>query len=228
MRSFVERAGVVADGMEQVRLSQPRSAIDEQRVVGASRLFGDRDGRRVCETVAGADDEGVEDVLVVEPAVAQAGVGRPRSRTHGGLVAHRLGPVVLGGDAGSIVGVGGVCHLISHVVVDGRGQGRVDGDGEPDVLSDGVGEGSNDDRPESGLQDVFGEVIRGGNQGGVPNEPEGLGEGDEGTLLGGQLLLGEARQGGVPVRGEVVFLCHGAHFPQLPATCPHGYPQVWM
>ncbi len=75
MRPLVERAGVVADGMEQVRLSQPRSAVDEQRVVGTSGLFGDRNGRRVCETVAGADDEGVEDVLVIESAVTRAGVG---------------------------------------------------------------------------------------------------------------------------------------------------------
>ena len=55
------------DGVQQVRLAQPRVAVDEQRVVRLGRGLGDRDGGRVGEPVARADDEGVEGVFRVEP-----------------------------------------------------------------------------------------------------------------------------------------------------------------
>ena len=75
-RALVEGAGVVADRVQQVGLAQSGAAVDEQRVVGAGRLLGDGDGRGVREAVARADDEGLEGVLVVEPAVLAAGAGR--------------------------------------------------------------------------------------------------------------------------------------------------------
>ena len=44
--ALVEALRVVADGVQQVRLAQPGVAVDEQRVVGLGRRFGDRDARR--------------------------------------------------------------------------------------------------------------------------------------------------------------------------------------
>ena len=63
----VQRAGVVADRVQQVGLAQPGLAVDEERVVRLGRRLGDRDRRRVREAVARADDEGVEGVLRVQP-----------------------------------------------------------------------------------------------------------------------------------------------------------------
>ncbi len=57
---------VVPDRLEQVRLAEPRPAVDEQRVVGLGRRLGDRERGRVGEAVRRADDEEVEGVLRVE------------------------------------------------------------------------------------------------------------------------------------------------------------------
>ena len=82
-----EAAHVVTDGVQEVGLAQPGVAVDEQRVVGLARRFcnGDRSGVR--EPVRGADDEGLEDVLGIEPRLQHAagpgrrdtGVGAERS-----------------------------------------------------------------------------------------------------------------------------------------------------
>ncbi len=52
-----------------------RTPVDEQRVVGLGGRLGDGDRRRVGEAVAGADDEGLEDVLRVQPGVLHLGRG---------------------------------------------------------------------------------------------------------------------------------------------------------
>src|SRR5699024_2054662 len=65
----VHVAGVVANGVQQVRLAQTGLAVDEQRVVGAGRRLGDRQGGRVGEPVGGAGHEGLEGVLRVEARV---------------------------------------------------------------------------------------------------------------------------------------------------------------
>ena len=62
----VEVLRVVADRVQQVRLAQPRVAVDEQRVVGLGRRLGDGDGRGVREPVGRADDERLEQVLRVQ------------------------------------------------------------------------------------------------------------------------------------------------------------------
>jgi F420-0:gamma-glutamyl ligase len=59
-------ADVVADRVEQVGFPQPNAAVDEQRVVGAGRRLGDRESRRVRETVRGPDDVGLERVAGVD------------------------------------------------------------------------------------------------------------------------------------------------------------------
>ena len=62
-----EAHGVVPDRVQQVGLAQARLAVDEQRVVGLGRRFGDGDRGGVREPVARPDDEGLEGVLRVEP-----------------------------------------------------------------------------------------------------------------------------------------------------------------
>src|SRR5581483_3628898 len=53
----------------QVGLAEPGSAVDEQRVVGLRRRFGDREGGGVREPVRGADHEEVERVFRVQACV---------------------------------------------------------------------------------------------------------------------------------------------------------------
>ena len=49
-----------------MRLAEADAAVEEQRIVAASRIFGDGDGRRVRELVALARDERLERVLRVQ------------------------------------------------------------------------------------------------------------------------------------------------------------------
>src|SRR5690606_21038683 len=50
----------IADGMKKVRLSQTRSAVDEEGVVDPAGLVGHGHGRRGCELIGGTHDEGLE------------------------------------------------------------------------------------------------------------------------------------------------------------------------
>ena len=59
----------MADGVKEVCLTKARPSVDKQRVVGAGWLFGHSDSSRVCKTVAGSDDKGVERVFVIQSAV---------------------------------------------------------------------------------------------------------------------------------------------------------------
>jgi hypothetical protein len=123
------------------------------------------------EPVAGADDEGVEGVLRVQPGAAIAilvGVlgsvgGRRRQRDR--LV---LPVVVI--DRG--VAGGRLVRLV-----------RVDGDSDPDVSTEFLGEDGRDERAEPVLEIVLGEVVRRGEQGGVLDQAERPGEADPRLLL---------------------------------------------
>ena len=57
---------VLPDRVHQVCLAKPHAAVDEQRVVGAGRRFGDRAACGVRKLVRWSDDEGVERVARVE------------------------------------------------------------------------------------------------------------------------------------------------------------------
>ena len=57
---------VGADGVQQMRLAEPRTAIDEQRVVRLSGRLRHGHGGGMGEPVRRSDDEGVEGVLGVE------------------------------------------------------------------------------------------------------------------------------------------------------------------
>ena len=64
---------MVADGVHQVRLAETDAAVDEQRVVGATRILGDLHGRGARELVALALDEAREREVGVEAAAEQRG-----------------------------------------------------------------------------------------------------------------------------------------------------------
>ena len=53
---------IVADGMEQMSLAQTRGTVDEQRVVGLGRSFGDCECSGMGEAIGGAYDERLEGV----------------------------------------------------------------------------------------------------------------------------------------------------------------------
>jgi hypothetical protein len=59
-------ADVLGDRLQKVRLAEPGASVDEERVVGLSRSFGDRERGRMGEAVRGADHERVERVLRVQ------------------------------------------------------------------------------------------------------------------------------------------------------------------
>jgi len=62
---------IVADRVHQVRLTQPDTAIDVQRVVGRGRLFRHSHRGGVGELVAGADDKRIEAILGIQPHLTQ-------------------------------------------------------------------------------------------------------------------------------------------------------------
>jgi hypothetical protein len=55
--------------MQEVGLAEAGLTVDRQRVVRLSRVFGDGDGGGVGEAVRGADDEGLEGVLRIQPGI---------------------------------------------------------------------------------------------------------------------------------------------------------------
>src|SRR5262249_20951070 len=73
---------LMPDGIHQMRLAEPKAAVDEERVVVIPWLRGDRLARGVRELVRGSDDEVGKRVLGVEGGVygAQASVGSAPSR----------------------------------------------------------------------------------------------------------------------------------------------------
>ena len=56
----------VGDGVQQVRFSEARRAVDEQRVIRLRRIVCHGEGRRVREAVGRADDKAVEGKLRVK------------------------------------------------------------------------------------------------------------------------------------------------------------------
>ena len=90
----VEGLGVVADGVQEVRLAQAGAAVDEQGVVGTGRGLGHGQRGGVGEPVGGAGDVGVEGVSRIELGDV---VGRRGGQQPGG---------VLGAGAPGAVGAG--------------------------------------------------------------------------------------------------------------------------
>ena len=158
-RPRVEAAHVVADRVQQVGLAQPGVAVDEQRVVGLARRLGDRDGGRVREPVGRADDEGLEDVLRVEPGlerrwrVGACPAALARRRRHVDKSACRLE------SACALSPVGGCAASSSSSVGAAVVELRVDRDRDPDLLAEGVGQRVLEAGAQPALELGAGEVV---------------------------------------------------------------------
>ena len=188
---------VVASRVQQVCLTQPGLTPDEQGVVSPRRRLGHGNGRGVGEAVGGANDEGVEGVLRVEPRLRGLGggraggrVGRPdlvNGRQRVPLLVHLVGVVLDGlsvsrlhnglpvrGRAGAAIGnrdaFGGLVDL------DGQG------DGNPEVAAEGVGYRI----PQAPFDGLLGERGRRGEQGEAVDQGDGTGQTQPGPLLSGE------------------------------------------
>jgi hypothetical protein len=71
--ALVAATNHVADGVHQVRLAEADAAVDEKRVVRASRILGDLHRRRACQLIALTLDEAREGEVRVEAAAQQRG-----------------------------------------------------------------------------------------------------------------------------------------------------------
>ena len=79
----VEGLGVVADGVQEVRLAQAGAAVDEQGVVGTGRGLGHGQRGGVGEAIGGPGDVGVEGVSRIELGDV---VGRRGSQQPSGIL----------------------------------------------------------------------------------------------------------------------------------------------
>src|SRR6266480_5633987 len=64
---------LVPDGLQKVRLAKPHAAVDEQRVVRNSRIFGHLDGGCARELVGFAGHEAVERKRPIEARTLKDG-----------------------------------------------------------------------------------------------------------------------------------------------------------
>ena len=184
----VEVADVVADGVQQVGLAQTGVAVDQQWVVGLAGCLGHGDGRRVREAVGRADHEGLEGVLRVEP-----GLGRRRLRN---------ALVEPGGERGLEPRLGQwwiyrqVAMETDRVIGFGsrwrgglrRLQRGIDGDGEPDVSGERLGEGVLELAPQPALELGAGELVGHRDDRGALVERHRFAVAQPGLLVGLQVL----------------------------------------
>jgi hypothetical protein len=84
----------MTDGLEEMGLTETHAAIDEQRVVGLDRRFGDGEAGGLRELIRGAHDEGLEAIARIEVR-RRCGRWRDRRRRRRGRAVDRqnqLGP----------------------------------------------------------------------------------------------------------------------------------------
>ena len=209
---------VVADGVQQVGLAQAGVAPDEQRVVRPRGRLGDGDGRGVAEPVRRADDERVEDVLLVQAGLGARRGGlrrraRPRRRATArpGAAAGRRSAAARGRPSGTGrcrragrapaaatprgrrrgddgLGAGRVGHLGAA-----GGRRRVDDHGEVDRDAEVAAQRVADRAAQDPLDGVLGELAGRGEERGAVDEPERSGEAEERALLRRQGRCARAR-----------------------------------
>src|SRR4051812_38789912 len=75
-RALFLRPDVLADRLHQVRLAETDAAVDEERVVSASRGLRDRETRGVRNLVVRADDKRIESVTRIQSESAAFAAGR--------------------------------------------------------------------------------------------------------------------------------------------------------
>ncbi|MPM16707.1 hypothetical protein SDC9_63088 [bioreactor metagenome] len=205
----------MADGVHQVGLAQPGTAVDDQRVEHLARSLGGRPGRRVGQPIGRADDEVVEGVLRVETAALQdlavevavaAGVrvGPGHERTDPLTAVELLvRPLV-------VELVIGRLRRLQRQLGDVEGDVRVDGDGQPGHVPEAVRQCLLDPGAQPVLQLVARVLVRDGHHHGVLDHGQRLGVAQQAAMSGsgvlhdvgpglGQLVSGEPRVfGGAP------------------------------
>jgi hypothetical protein len=142
----VERLGIVADRVQQVRLAESGVAVDEERVVRLGRCLSHGDRRCMREAVGLADDEVVEGVLRVQTGF----VAQRRGLLDGEVRTCGLGTRRV--DAAEIRHGDGGRRLVGEFVVHDHAEGG-------DLVSD-VGEGLHHRHAQS-LVDLRGRQIVG-------------------------------------------------------------------
>src|SRR5882672_703734 len=160
---------LVADGLQKMRLAEPDSAVDEQRVVRSSRIFGDLDRSGARQLVGFAGHEAVERKRPVQTRAlhnrrhfartalcrlrrARGGIGSARqNQAHTEVATASLGGEPL--DASDEA----LAHQFEHKAV-GRGENqRV-----------GASTGFRRKRPDPGIELLRGELLLESTQAGVP------------------------------------------------------------
>ncbi len=177
-------------------MPRPGVSVDQQRVVGLARRLGHGDRGGVGEPVRRSDDEGLEDVLGVEPGLQHAAARLP-----GRVRAERRRHVE------------GICRqvdlwidrqvVMSARVVDLRGrrttalaggtergplQLGVDRHRDPDLGAEGVAQGVLEPRAEPALELVAGEVVGHRDDRGVLMQGDRAARGEPGPLARGQVV----------------------------------------
>ena len=117
-------------------------------------------------------------------------------------------PGRVAGVVGDPDGVGGQCLGVELVVVGAGmlvGELGLDGDRDPDLAAELTGEHLGDVGPQPALDEVLGELVRGGEQGGVLDDPHGTGEAQEGAGLRAG-FVGQGVEHPVPDGGQILGL----------------------
>ena len=128
-------------------------------------------------------------------------------------------------DLAAAVGGPQVVALVArgaHVERGGLGQRGVDGDGEAHVAAELAAQGRGDPVAQPGLDDVLGEVVRHGDQGGVVEQADELGERQERPLLHRDPVGVEDLEGRAPQLGHR----RVRHSRPHPSRCPPGPSSV--
>ena len=65
--------GGMPDGMQKVGLAQPRSGVNEQRIIAVARVLGDGQGGGPGKSIAAAFDEEVKDIFRIKTGIRRLG-----------------------------------------------------------------------------------------------------------------------------------------------------------
>ena len=197
------RQRVVADGLEQVCLTQSGIAVDKEGIEGGARGFRGRQCGSVRETVRRADDEGVEGELGVQ--VRGTGVGRSRHEGGGVVLLRCFNRRGLGD--GRCSGRDGGRLLLFLLFGDDLERG-VDGDGDAHGAAQMHGQGGRQLRLRLIFNPLLGEVVGDGEQDRAFDVAEGAGGAQHRRGDGPQLVSGDCIQGRSPRACEGIRL-HG-------------------